>query len=81
MEIITKFALETEPTFNSVSVLKLSITEFNGEEVEVGRERRAFTPTQINELKEYAPALEDVCRALWTEEVITDYKEKVERNK
>lgn len=77
MEIKNKFSFETSAEHGGISVLKLSYIEFSGKELLVDDERRAFTPNQIEELKQFAPPLESVCRALWTPEVIAKWEEHI----
>lgn len=75
MEVKTRIIFTDGNTYGCISVLKQSYVEFNEQETTIGNERKAFNPTQISELKEFAPTLAPICKAMWTPEVIKRWED------
>lgn len=75
MEAKQRISFTDGNQYGCISVLKQTYIEYGEKETVIGNERRSFVPTQIKELVEYAPELENICKSLWTKEVIEQWKE------
>lgn len=70
-----------DPNIKTVSVLKRTLILRDGELIGQENHRCAFVPGDIERVKEYIGETEspeiDYLNAIWTEEVISSYNEKI----
>lgn len=69
-----------DPEFKSISICKLTIIKDGDNEIARGRDRKAFIPGEIDEVKSYIELTEgpeiDYLQSIWTQEVIDTYNQK-----
>lgn len=77
MNFMTDVFLDNATPDGCFSICRQRYVEVDGVRENIGQPNRcAFHPGQLEELKEYAPEMEEVAKAVWTQSVIEKWREK-----
>lgn len=76
MKLKTRAIFTNGDEYSCVSVLKQTYFDHEGQENIVSNERQIFTPLQVDELKEFAPDLHPIYKAMCPAKVVKAWKKR-----